>query len=187
MTARYRFRHAIGKVSMIRKCTEPDTATLFDIINTAAQAYKGTIPDDRRHDPCMPRDELLSGIGDGVLFRGHEHDGRLCGIMGFQEKADGALIRHACIYPARQQQGIGSALLQHLEQLSEKPILIGTWAAAVWAIRFYENNGCACVNEQEKNRRLKTCWSIPDRRIETSVVLADAAWFSGSHLPANDS
>ncbi len=161
---------------MIRKCTESDFDRIFEIINNAARAYKGVIPEDRWHEPYMPFEDLGREIEDGVVFWGMEQDGQLLGVMGIQDKGEVTLIRHAYVRARAQKQGIGTRLLRHLEGLTEKPILIGTWAAASWAIAFYERNRYALVSEEEKNFLLKKYWSIPERQIETSVVLANRSW-----------
>ena len=157
----------------MRACIASDFDDIYEIINNAAQAYRGIIPEDRWHEPYMSRDALQHEIDDGVCFWGYEEDGRLLGIMGIQDKGDVDLIRHAYVRTDKQKQGIGTELLHFLESLSEKPILIGTWADATWAIRFYQKNGYRLLEEEEKNRLLKTYWSIPERQVETSVVLAD--------------
>ncbi len=161
---------------MIRECTETDFTTMFDIINDAAQAYKGVIPNDRWNEPYMPSEELRHEIDEGVVFWGLEHDGQLLGVMGIQGKGDVTLIRHAYVRTQAQKLGIGTRLLRHLESITEKPILIGTWADASWAISFYEKNGYAVLSEDEKNRLLVKYWSIPERQVETSVVLASRKW-----------
>jgi N-acetylglutamate synthase-like GNAT family acetyltransferase len=158
---------------MIRPCTDSDIPAIFEIVNDAAQAYKGVIPADRWHDPYMPLDELQHEIGDGVEFWGYEENGTLVGVMGIQDKGDVCLIRHAYVRRGRQKGGIGTQLLQHLESATEKPVLIGTWAAATWAVAFYQRNGYRLLPEAEKNRLLQTYWRIPPRQVETSVVLAD--------------
>ncbi len=158
---------------MIRQCTESDFQSIFEIINESAMAYKGIIPDDRWHEPYMPEEEVRHEIEDGVVFWGFEKDGDLQGVMGIQDKGDVVLIRHAYVRSRFRKQGIGENLLLHLENLTEKPILIGTWKAASWAISFYEKNGYALVSKTEKNRLLNKYWSIPERQIETSVVLAN--------------
>ena len=157
---------------MIREWTESDFNTTLEIINDAAQAYKGVIPADCWHEPYMPLEELRREIEDGVVFRGLEHDGQLLGVMGAQDKGDVTLIRHAYIRTRARKQGIGTRLLRHLESVTEKPILIGTWADASWAILFYEKNGYTRVSEREKSHLLRKYWSIPERQVETSVVLA---------------
>ncbi len=124
----------------------------------------------------MPRNELQRQIHEGVVFWGYEEDGELIGVMGIQHVEDVSLIRHAYVRPEKQKRGIGRELLVNLCGQTERPTLIGTWASAVWAIRFYEKNGFETVSEQEKNRLLKKYWSIPARQIETSVVLADPKW-----------
>jgi N-acetylglutamate synthase-like GNAT family acetyltransferase len=159
---------------MIRGCTEKDFDMLLEIINDAAQAYKGVIPEDRWHDPYMPQGQLQLEITSGVCFWGFEENGRLTGVMGMQDKGDVTLIRHAYVKTNLRNRGIGSLLLKYLETMTERPILIGTWADAVWAITFYEKNGYRLVSAEEKNRLLKKYWNIPDRQIATSVVLAGA-------------
>ncbi|CAB1070383.1 hypothetical protein D1AOALGA4SA_899 [Olavius algarvensis Delta 1 endosymbiont] len=161
---------------MIRRCSEADLKAIFEIINDSAVAYKDVIPQDRWHEPYMPLEEVCREIDDGVVFWGLETDGDLLGVMGIQDKGDVVLIRHAYVRTRSRQQGIGKILLQHLEGLTEKPILIGTWQAATWAVSFYQKNDYKLVSEKEKNRLLKKYWSIPERQIETSVVLANKAW-----------
>lgn len=162
---------------IIRQCTANDFGRIYEIINTAAQVYKGVIPADRWHEPYMPADELRREIEAGVVFWGYEDQGRLVGVMGLQDVQDVTLIRHAYVLPALQGRGIGGALLVALAARTARPVLIGTWAAAGWAIRFYENHGFRRVSPQEKERLLKEYWSIPARQVETSVVLADRQWF----------
>lgn len=157
----------------IRPCTESDFDAIHEIINDAAQAYRGVIPADRWHEPYMPREELRHEIEAGVRFWGCEENGALAGVMGIQDVQDVTLIRHAYVRPSQQRKGIGGRLLAHLRTLAERPILIGTWGAATWAIRFYEKHGFRLVSDEEKNRLLKTYWSIPERQVETSVVLAE--------------
>lgn len=149
---------------------------MLAIINDAAQAYRGIIPADRWHEPYMPQDELEKEIADGVIFWVAEEDGRLSGVMGFQDKGDVALVRHAYIAPTIQRKGVGTKLLRHVESLAGKPVLIGTWADASWAIEFYRRNGYTVVPNRDKDALLRRYWSIPDRQIETSVVLADSRW-----------
>jgi N-acetylglutamate synthase-like GNAT family acetyltransferase len=161
---------------MIRVCTESDFKRIFEIVNDAALAYKGIIPEDRWHEPYMPFDELRKEIEKGVVFWGLEHDGQLLGVMGIQDKGEVTLIRHAYVSTRAQKLGIGTQLLKYLEGLTEKPVLIGTWAAASWAISFYEKNGYVLVSEKEKNFLLRKYWSIPERQVETSVVLAKRKW-----------
>jgi GNAT superfamily N-acetyltransferase len=160
-------------MELIRECTRSDFDAMLEIINDAAEAYRGVIPQDRWKDPYMPSEELEKEIGDGIFFWGLEKDKALLGIMGIQDKGDVTLIRHAYTRRRAQRMGAGTRLLRHLESMTEKPVLIGTWAAASWAISFYERNGYARVGEEEKNRLLRKYWSIPDRQVETSVVLAN--------------
>jgi N-acetylglutamate synthase-like GNAT family acetyltransferase len=161
---------------MIRKCTDSDFEAIYEIINDAAQAYKSVIPDDRWHEPYMTRIQLRHEIEDGVRFWGIEEEHTLVGIMGIQDKGDVCLIRHAYVKTNRRNKGIGAHLLRHLESMTEKPMLIGTWADATWAIRFYEKNGYRLLSKVEKNDLLRKYWSIPERQVETSVVLADGKW-----------
>ncbi len=163
---------------MIRQCTAADLPALFEVINDAAQAYKGIIPEDRWHEPYMPMEELKSEIAAGVRFWGGESDGELIGVMGVQDKGGVALIRHAYVKTAKRKQGTGTELLRHIEKTTSKPILLGTWIDAAWAIAFYEKNGYRRLSRKETERLLKKYWSIPDRQIETSVVLANEAWIS---------
>lgn len=162
---------------MILQCKESDFAAILEIINDAANAYKGVIPEDRWHEPYMSAEELTREIEDGVVFWGLEREGRLVGVMGIQEKGDVTLIRHSYIRPEAQKTGIGTKLLSRLQAMSQKPVLIGTWAAADWAISFYRKNGYTLLPKEEKTRLLGKYWSIPERQVETSVVLADRKWF----------
>src|SRR2546423_3230864 len=165
---------------LIRKAGDADVPQIFTIINDAARAYRGVIPTDRWHDPYMPKDELLSEIANGVTFWVAEEDGSVLGVMGIQDKGPVALVRHAYVVPSTQRKGVGTTLLRHVEGLSGKPILIGTWADASWAIDFYRRNGFAVVSQGEKERLLRTYWSIPERQIETSLVLADSRWLASN-------
>jgi N-acetylglutamate synthase-like GNAT family acetyltransferase len=159
--------------NVIRRCTQQDLSVMYEIINDAAQAYRGVIPEDRWQEPYMPIDELKLEIDDGVEFWGYEEAGDLIGVMGLQDKGDVHLIRHAYVRTNRQYCGIGTRLLRHLEQMTDKPILVGTWADATWAITFYEKNGYRLLSRSETERLLKKYWKIPERQVVTSVVLAD--------------
>ncbi len=161
----------------IRKCDGNDFEIIYSIINGAAQAYKGVIPDDCWKEPYMSKDELQRENEEGVVFWGYEEDGELVGVMGLQHIRDVALIRHSYVHSSKQNQGIGGKLLFHLRRQTARPILVGTWADAVWAIRFYEKNGFQLVSPEEKDMLLKKYWSIPERQIESSVVLVDEKWF----------
>lgn len=163
---------------MIRVCIDDDFEAIFQIINDAAEAYRGIIPVDRWHEPYMPREELRAEVSAGVAFLGYEKDGELAGVMGTQDVQDVTLIRHAYVRTAQRGQGIGGELLGRIMDQATKPILIGTWADAVWAVRFYENHGFKVVSTQEKETLLRKYWNVPDRQIETSVVLADQKWFA---------
>jgi len=164
---------------VIRPCTENDTDCVCAIINDGAQAYKGIIPADCWHEPYMPLPELQHELQAGVKFWGYENDaGALVGVMGIQQVRDVTLIRHAYVRTAHRQLGIGTQLLAHLRCLTSRPILIGTWADATWAIAFYQKHGFRLLTPREKNGLLKLYWTIPQRQIDTSVVLADNNWRS---------
>jgi len=161
---------------VIRRCDDCDFESVWVIINDGAQAYRGTIPEDLWTEPYMSREKLQGEIDDGVVFWGYEDAGKLLGVMGLQQVRDVTLIRHAYVRTSSQKRGVGADLLSHLRLLTEKPVLIGTWADAVWAIRFYEKHGFQMVSSTEKDRLLGQYWNVPERQIETSVVLADAKW-----------
>jgi GNAT superfamily N-acetyltransferase len=163
---------------MIRQCNHNDFEAIYAIINDAAEAYKGTIPDDRWKEPYMDREYLQREIDAGVVFWGYEEGSELVGVMGIQDVMNVTLIRHAYVRSARRNQGIGSALLSELRRQTRRPLLMGTWADAVWAVRFYEKHGFRLVTPREKTRLLHKYWSIPERQVETSVVLADQQWFN---------
>ena len=158
---------------VIRRCEETDIETIFTIINDAARAYRGVIPADRWHEPYMPLEELRDEIESGVVFWGWEEDGRLTGVMGIQDVKDVTLIRHAYVRTSDRNRGIGGRLLKHLRTLTGRPIMIGTWKAAAWAVTFYKKHGFQLVTAEEKERLLRTYWSIPERQVTTSVVLVD--------------
>jgi len=154
-----------GSYSLIRRCEPSDLPTIYAIINDAAQAYRGVIPEDR----CQ-----------GVRFWGYEEGGELIGVIGLQHVQDVSLIRHAYVRTEHQRRGVGTRLLTHLRKQATRPMLAGTWADAVWAIRFYEKHGFRLVSQEEKERLLRKYWSIPERQVETSVVLADQSWFDAT-------
>jgi GNAT superfamily N-acetyltransferase len=163
-------------MSSIRPCRDDERAAILAIVNSAAEAYRGVIPADRWHEPYMPSEELDGEIAAGIAFWGYEADGELVGIMGIQPVRHVDLIRHAYVSPGSQRHGIGSALLEHLARSTTRRLLVGTWAAADWAIRFYQRHGFALVSPERKTALLKEYWTIPDRQIETSVVLARPAF-----------
>jgi len=156
---------------MIRPCTDADVPAIDAIINAAAEAYRGTIPPDCWHEPYMPRQELLAEIAAGVRFWGWVDEGALAGVMGVQRLRDATLVRHAYVLPGSQGRGAGGALLDEIVRQSTRPLLVGTWAAAEWAIRFYERNGFRVVPPAEKDQLLDTYWTIPARQRDASVVL----------------
>jgi len=158
---------------MIRICRDDERERVFAIVNSAAEAYRATIPPDRWHEPYMPMAELESEIADGVTFWGYEADGELVGVMGIQNVRDVDLIRHAYVMPGLQGRGVGGELIKHLRKIAKRPMLVGTWADATWAIRFYERHGFRLTTPAEKDRLLREYWTIPERQIETSVVLTD--------------
>ncbi len=163
---------------MVRRCEENDFKAIYSIVNDAAEAYRGIIPADRWKEPYMPEEELRHEINEGVLFWGYEEAGELVGVMGIQHVKDVALVRHAYVRTLRRNRGIGAELLSVLREETARPLLVGTWKDAVWAVRFYERHEFRLVSPEEKDRLLRTYWSIPERQIETSVVLADQRWFS---------
>jgi GNAT superfamily N-acetyltransferase len=159
----------------IRPCADADFDAMCAVVNAAATAYAGVIPADRYHVPYMPADELRREIAAGVRFWGWHDPAGLSGVMGIQDVDDVTLIRHAYVRPERQGTGIGSRLLAHLLSLPHQPLLVGTWADAKWAVRFYEHHGFCLVTPTEKDRLLRRYWSIPERQVDTSVVLRYAA------------
>jgi GNAT superfamily N-acetyltransferase len=160
----------------IRAATPQDLETIFEIINDSARAYKGVIPAAAWHEPYMPLDHLRSEIAKGVDFYCCDDGGRTTGVMGVQDVQDVTLVRHAYVRTASRSQGIGRVLLESVTLLTPRPVLIGAWRAAVWAIRFYEKNGFTLLDETEKNRVLRKYWTISDFQVEQSVVLADRRW-----------
>jgi GNAT superfamily N-acetyltransferase len=167
---------------MIRQCGNNDFERIYTIINNAAAAYRGVIPLDGWKEPYMSREELRQEIDEGVTFWGYEEEGELVGVFGMQHPQDVSLIRHAYVRTLSQRRGIGGRLLSFLREQTARPLLIGTWADAAWAVRFYENHGFRLVPQEEKNRLLRKYWSIPERQIESSVVLADERWFTSDAL-----
>src|SRR3954467_9698117 len=159
-------------MSTIRPCRDDDREAILGNVNAAAEAYRGVIPEDRWHEPYMPMEQLEAEIAAGGEFWGYEDGGVLLGIMGIQPVRDVNLIRHAYVAPERQGRGIGGALLEHLLGVATRPMLVGTWAAATWAIPFYERHGFEYVGPERTAELLRSYWDIPDRQIDTSVVLA---------------
>jgi len=156
----------------IHRCGDADRTAILAIVNAAAEAYRGVIPPDRWHWPYMGVAELDREIAAGVAFWGCDAGGELVGVMGIQAVRDVALIRHAYVAPGSQRRGVGGALLHHVTASATRPLLVGTWAAAEWAIRFYRRHGFEPVSPERTRELLRTYWSIPDRQVETSVVLA---------------
>jgi N-acetylglutamate synthase-like GNAT family acetyltransferase len=162
---------------MIIRCDDSDFELIWRVINDGAEAYKRTIPADCWTEPYMSKEKLQHEIDDGVVFWGFEEAGELVGVMGVQKVQDVTLVRHAYVRTASQKRGIGGHLLSHLRGLTIGPMLIGTWAVAEWAIRFYESHGFQMVSHHERDRLLKRYWTIPERQMDTSVVLADPKWW----------
>lgn len=158
--------------SLIRPCAPADRGDMLAIINAAAEAYRGVIPDDLWHEPYMSAEELTSELADGVMFSGYVIHGRLVGVMGMQRRHELVLVRHAYVLPEWQGRGVGSILLDHLRRSVERPILIGTWRAAEWAIRFYERHGFVRVADDDVAPLLHAYWTVPERQIAASVILA---------------
>ena len=161
---------------MIHKCAPEHLREVFDVINDGASAYRGIIPQDRWHEPYMSEEELLAQVNEGVEFWIYTDNNRITGVMGIQPKGDVTLIRHAYVRTEERNKGIGSQLLSHLLRMAKAPVLIGTWADARWAIDFYKKHGFRLLPSDEKDRLLRKYWNIPERQIETSVVLASPAW-----------
>lgn len=157
---------------MIRDCDAADFETVLQIVNDGASAYRGVIPADRWHEPYMTASALRAEVAAGVAFRGWEDDGAgLVAVMGAQPVADVLLIRHAYVRTAWQRRGLGSRLIRDLLAGAHQPVLVGTWAAAGWAVAFYRKHGFILTTDAEKDRLLKTYWTVPARQIESSVVL----------------
>jgi GNAT superfamily N-acetyltransferase len=160
-------------VTKIRLCRTDERPIILEIVNAAANAYRGVIPNDCWHEPYMPLSELQAEVAAGVTFWGYEIDDVLVGVMGIQPVRDVDLIRHAYVRPPSQRRGVGAGLLGHLRILSSRRMLVGTWAAANWAIRFYRRYGFKLVGDELKGPLLETYWTVPKRQIEASVVLAN--------------
>jgi len=172
-------------MALIRKSGEANLAAVLAIVNAAAQAYRGVIPADQWREPYMPLDELEKAILDGVIFWVAEGAGRLVAVMGIQDKGEVALVRHAYVTPSLQRTGVGTSLLRYVQGLTSKPVLIGTWADALWAIEFYRKNGFTLVPNTDKDSLIRRYWSIPAGQAETSVVLADRRWMDANQRTAN--
>ncbi|MGR8918449.1 MAG: GNAT family N-acetyltransferase [Gammaproteobacteria bacterium] len=161
---------------VLRPAAPGDFQAILAVINDGARAYRGAIPEDRWHDPYMSADALAREMADGIVFTLAEVDGEVAAVMGIQDRDEVELIRHAYVATAHQRRGLGALLLEELRAREQKPMLIGTWAAASWAIDFYRKHGFELVGEREKNQLLERYWNIPARQVELSVVLADARW-----------
>jgi GNAT superfamily N-acetyltransferase len=157
--------------TLIRRLSDDDLPAILEIIGDAATAYRGVIPADCWHEPYMSAAELRDEIAAGVEFYGWVEEGRLLGVMGIQQVCDATLIRHAYTRTAEQGRGIGGRLLDDLSGRASGRLLVGTWAAAAWAIRFYQGRGFSLVPPDEKDRLLRTYWTVPERQRDVSVVL----------------
>ena len=158
-------------MNTIRPCGASELTSILEIVNSAAEAYRGVIPADRWHEPYMPLEQLEREVADGVAFWGCEREGELVGVMGIQSVRDVDLIRHAYVRPDHQRHGVGAALIDHICATSTRRMLVGTWAAATWAIDFYRRHGFELASPARTRELLSTYWRIPDRQVETSVVL----------------
>ena len=163
---------------MIRPCVESDFSSILEIINDGAQAYRGVIPADRLKEPYVSEGALRHELESGGMFWGTENGSQLAGVMGVQDVLDVTLIRPAYVRPRNRRQGLGGELLERLRDTSQRPYLVGTWAAATWAIEFYRRHGFRLLSPEATRRVLKKYWTIPERQIATSVVLADENWQS---------
>ena len=172
-------------MSSIRPCRDDERTAILAIVNAAAERYRGVIPADRWREPYMPRRELDAEIASGVAFWGYEDDGALIGIMGIQAVRDVDLIRHAYVSPGRQRRGVGGELLDRFARSTTRRMLVGTWAAADWAIRFYRRHGFEPVAPECTAALLKAYWTIPERQIEASVVLANPPFEERSQMSAS--
>jgi N-acetylglutamate synthase-like GNAT family acetyltransferase len=172
---------------MIRKSSTNDFKSIYDVINEAAQSYKGVIPDEYWKEPYMSKDELKNEIEEGVEFWVYEDKGKIYGVMGIQRKYDITLIRHAYVCPAKQNRGIGGKLLKHLQDLTTRPILIATWSGATHAIRFYKKYGFKIVSREEGVRLQRKFWSTPELKINSSVVFADKRWLKLKSIESTNS
>lgn len=171
---------SLGNQVMIRQCQPAELDDICAVINDGAAAYRGVIAADCWNDPYMSGGELRRELDAAVLFSGCYEGGRLLAVMGLQQVGDVALIRHAYTRTANQGTGMGTALLAHLRSQTDRPMLVGTWKAATWAVRFYQSRGFGLVNAPQKDALLRRYWTVPERQIEESVVLADAQWFARS-------
>jgi len=161
---------------MIKRCSDVELESILSVINDAAQAYYGVIPQDAWHEPYMTIDELKSEIRSGVQFWGYYVKESLVGVMGIQDKKDVTLIRHAYVCTSERRNGLGTKLLEHLEEYSKNPILIGTWEDATWAIEFYKKNGYRLILGYERGMLLEKYWTVSTKQAGASVVLANAQW-----------
>ena len=171
---------------VIRKIRAGDVSGALTIVNEAAKAYRGVISADCWRDPYMQADALEHEMADGVDFWVAEQDGCAVAVMGIQDKGEVALIRHAYVKSGLQRRGLGTRLLRHVEGLTRKPFLVGTWADASRAIGFYQRNGYTLVPSTDKDGLLRSYWSIPARQIETSVVLANRRWIAARQRVPTD-
>lgn len=158
---------------VVRRCGDDELEAVLSIVNAAAVAYRGVIPDDCWHEPYMTPNGLGRDILEGLEIWGYERGGELIGVMGIQPMADVDLIRHAYVRPTVQRKGVGAALIQHVRRLTDRRILVGTWAAAGWAVAFYQRHGFEPVRSPLAERLMRKYWSVPSRQMEVSVVLAN--------------
>jgi GNAT superfamily N-acetyltransferase len=172
----------VSFMDAIRPCRKDERSIISQIVNAAAEAYRGVIPPDRWHYPYMSLAALDSEIDAGVVFWAYEIEGEVIGVMGVQPVRDVDLIRHAYVRPGGQRRGVGAALINHIRSLSRRQMLVGTWQAATWAIAFYQRHGFVLASQEQKTALLNSYWAIPARQIETSVVLANPPLFTAGAL-----
>jgi GNAT superfamily N-acetyltransferase len=154
---------------MIKKLSLKDSSIIYEVINEAARAYRGIIPEDCYHEPYMSKEELRREMGSMTFF-GWDQGGKTIGVIGFQPIKDITLVRHTYVLPGYQRKGIGKKLLNQVKQMTKtKQLLVGTWADAIWAIQFYRKHGFELM--PEKDELLSKYWDVPRHQVENSVVL----------------
>ena len=157
------------RMKMIKEISLRDVGKIYEIINEAARAYRNVIPDDCYHEPYMTKEELRREMKRMTVF-GWDAGGDIIGVMGCESVNDGTLVRHAYVFPDLQKMAVGKKLIDHIKRTAtSKRLLVGTWADAIWAIRFYQKHGFKLLHD--KGQLLKEYWDISPRQIETSVVL----------------
>jgi len=161
---------------IVRRLGPEDAGNILRVVNDSAEAYRGVIPKEAWKEPYMDLTELSRDINDGVSMWGAEENGVICGVMGIQEKGDVTLIRHAYVASGFRRTGIGGRLLAQLMAIAGNPVLVGTWASALWAADFYEKHGFTLQSAERSAFLLSRYWEIPERQASASIVLADRRW-----------